>query len=161
MEVKTSLQITTTAFKDGERIPDRYTCKAENHSPPLIWNPVGKPVKSWALVVEDPSAARGVFTHWLIYNIPAEITSLPEAVPTLQKLQNGALQGQNDAMKVGYTGPCPPPGPVHYYHFNLYALDSLLSLPAGASPKQVREAIRGHIISQGKLVGMYQSSQHH
>ncbi len=156
MEVKLGLKLQSTAFKEGERVPDKYTCNGENISPPLSWNKTENTFKSWALILEDPDAPRGIFTHWVIYNIPANITSLPEAVPTTEKIQNGALQGKNDAMKLGYTGPCPPPGPVHHYNFNLYALDNMLNLSAGASKQQLLDTIQGHIISQGKLTGIYQ-----
>jgi len=156
MEIKLGLKLQSTAFKDGERVPDKHTCDRENISPPLSWNKVDRSVKSWALILEDPDAPRGVFTHWIVYNIPANVTGLPEAIPAAGKLQNGAMQGKNDALKVGYTGPCPPPGPVHHYNFTLYALDNLLNLPEGVSKKPVMDAMQGHIISQGKLTGLYQ-----
>jgi Raf kinase inhibitor-like YbhB/YbcL family protein len=154
--VKSSLKLQSTVFKEGERIPDEYTCDGKNISPPLSWSGPDNTLNSWVLIVEDPDAPRGIFTHWIIYNIPANITSLPEAVPTTEKTPNGALQGKNDSLKLGYTGPCPPPGPVHHYDFTLYALDSPLNLPAGVSKKQLLEAMQGHIISQGKLTGIYQ-----
>ncbi len=157
MEIKLGLKLQTTAFKEGDRIPDKYTCNGENISPPLSWSKAESSFKSWALLLEDPDAPRGMFTHWAIYNIPSNINSLPEAVPTTGKIQNGALQGKNDAMKLGYTGPCPPPGPVHHYNFNLYALDTMLDLSSGASRKQLLNAMQGHIVSQGKLSGIYQS----
>jgi Raf kinase inhibitor-like YbhB/YbcL family protein len=158
LEVKLTLKLQSTAFKEGGRIPDKYTCNGENVSPSLSWNKADSSVKSWALILEDPDAPRGVFTHWIIFNIPGNVNSLPEALTTTEKVQNGALQGKNDALKTGYAGPCPPPGPVHHYNFNLYALDSMLNVSAGASKKQVQDAMKGHIISQGKLVVVYQST---
>lgn len=159
MEVRLGLKLHSTAFKEGERIPDKYTCNGENVSPPLSWSKPEATVRSWALIVEDPDAPRGIFTHWLIYNMPASITSLPEAVPAREKLDDGSLQGKNDALKIGYAGPCPPPGPLHHFIFHLYALDTLLDLPGGAERKQFLKALNGHIAVQGKLTGVYQSSQ--
>jgi Raf kinase inhibitor-like YbhB/YbcL family protein len=158
LEVKLALKLKSIAFKEGGRIPDKYTCHGENVSPPLSWTKADASVKSWALILEDPDASRGVFTHWVIFNIPGNDNSLPEALPTTDTVQNGALQGKNDALKTGYTGPCPPPGPVHHYNFNLYALDSMLNVSAGASKKQVQDTMKGHIISQGKLVAVYQAT---
>ena len=157
MEIKTGLMIQSSAFKDGERIPDRYTCNGKNASPPLSWEKGDIDVKSWTLIVDDPDAPSKVFTHWLLYNIPAETIILPEGLPTLGELQDGARQGKNDTMKTGYTGPCPPPGPVHHYNFTLYALDSVLDLPAGVNKKQLLEAMRTHVVSQSTLIGTYQS----
>lgn len=156
MEVKSSLNLQSAAFKNGESIPDKYTCNGENISPPLSWSTAWNNIKSWALIVDDPDAPRGIFTHWVVFNIPSNVTGLPEAVRTAENIQNGALQGKNDAMKLGYTGPCPLPGPVHHYNFNIYALDTTLDLSAGASKKQLLDAMQGHIISQGKLTGIFQ-----
>jgi len=106
--------------------------------------------------VDDPDAPRGVFTHWLLFNLPADSRELPEAVPTHNELASGALQGKNDFGKIGYGGPCPPAGPAHHYRFTFYALDQLLDLTAGASRKQVTDAVKGHILAWGQLTGMYQ-----
>lgn len=157
MEVKMGLKLQSKAFKEGGRIPDKYTCNGDDVSPALSWSKAEADVKSWVLIVEDPDAPRGVFTHWLIYNLPADTTSLAEGIPKKEKLDNGALQGKNDTLKVGYSGPCPPPGPVHHYHFNLYALDTMLDLPPGASKQQVMNSMRGHIKAQGKMIAVYQS----
>jgi Raf kinase inhibitor-like YbhB/YbcL family protein len=154
-EVKTGLKLNSMAFKEGERIPDKHTCNEYDVSPPLSWGKAETGVKSWTLIVDDPDASRTAFTHWTIYNIPAGETGLPEAIPTSPRLPNGALQGQNDTLKSGYSGPCPPPGLTHHYNFTLYALYTLLDLPAGASKKQLIDAMKGHIISQGKLTGLY------
>jgi Raf kinase inhibitor-like YbhB/YbcL family protein len=149
------VQLRSKAFEDGERIPDKYTCNGENFSPPLTWSKASSDIKSWALILDDPDASSSVFTHWVIFNIPADTTSLAEAVPTVERPDNGALQGKNDTGKTGYSGPCPPPGPVHHYNFSLYALDKMLKLPAGASKKQVQDSMKGHIVVQGKLTGVY------
>jgi Raf kinase inhibitor-like YbhB/YbcL family protein len=156
MEVKLGLNIQSTSFEDSEQIPEKYTCNSENVSPPLKWSKADSKVKSWTLIMEDPDAAWGIFTHWVIYNIPAAINSLSEGVPTTETLQNGAMQGKNDTMKTGYTGPCPPPGPVHHYNFTIFAVDKKLNLTANASKIQVLDAMKGHIISRGKLTATYQ-----
>jgi Raf kinase inhibitor-like YbhB/YbcL family protein len=159
MVTKLTLKLYSTAFKEGERIPAKHTCDGENISPVLRWDKANDQIKSRALIMDDPDASRGIFTHWLIYNIPSDITSLPEGIPIGEKAPNGALQGKNSGMSTGYSGPCPPPGPFHHYNFNLYGLDTMLDLPAGASRKQVQEGMKGHIVSQGKLVGIYQRTE--
>jgi Raf kinase inhibitor-like YbhB/YbcL family protein len=149
------LKLQSSAFKEGERIPEKYTCDGESISPPLSWHMIDTSVMSWTLILFDPDAARGGFNHWVIYNLPPEATGLPEAVPATNKLSNGALQGKNDTLKEGYSGPCPPPGPAHHYVFTLYALSTKLKLPSGVSRKQLLDAMKGHIISEGKLIGLY------
>jgi hypothetical protein len=146
----------SSVFQEGERIPAKYTCEGEDISPPLTWGEVPAGTKSFALIVDDPDAPGGVFTHWVLFNLPATSRELPEAVPTQPQLPNGALQGKNDFGKIGYGGPCPPPGSPHRYRFNLYALDQPLELKAGATKKQVLEAIQGHILAQAQLTGIYQ-----
>jgi Raf kinase inhibitor-like YbhB/YbcL family protein len=106
--------------------------------------------------MDDPDAPVGVFTHWVLFNLPAATTGLPEAVPTQAQLQDGSLQGKNDFGRTGYGGPCPPSGRPHRYQFTLYALDQTLDLKAGASKKQVLDAMQGHILAQGRLTGTYQ-----
>jgi len=97
-----------------------------------------------------------MFTHWVLFNVPANIRQLPEGIPAQQQLQNGALQGRNDFGGIGYAGPCPPPGTTHRYRFTLYALDKPLDSKASLSGKQLLEAIEGHILAQGRLIGTYQ-----
>jgi hypothetical protein len=97
-----------------------------------------------------------VFTHWVLFNVPSNIRQLGEGVPPQKQLQNGALQGKNDFGKVGYGGPCPPRGAAHRYRFTIYALDKSLDLKPGTSKKQLLDAMKGHILAQGQLVGTYQ-----
>ncbi len=151
-----ALSITSTAFQDGARIDSRYTCDGQDISPPLAWSKPPEGTKSLALIMDDPDAPMGVFTHWVIFNIPPDTQQFPEAVPTQPQLPSGAVQGKNDFGKTGYGGPCPPPGRPHRYRFTLYALDQPLSLPAGATKKQVLQAMEGHILAQGQLTGIYQ-----
>ena len=151
-----TLSISSPAFQDGERIPAKYTCQGQDISPPLKWNRVPDETQSLTLIVDDPDAPSGVFTHWVIFNLPPDSRELPEAVPAASQLPSGALQGKNDFGKIGYGGPCPPPGYPHRYRFTLYALDRQLDLKAGSSKQQVLNAMEGHILAQGQLTGTYQ-----
>lgn len=151
-----TLALTTTAFPANGAIPARYTCDGEDRSPPLAWSGAPSGAAAFALIMDDPDAPRGVFTHWVLYNLPADAQELPEGVPTAERLPSGALQGVNDFGRVGYGGPCPPPGPAHRYRFTLYALDTALSLEPRATKQAVLDAMRGHVLAQAQLVGTYQ-----
>ena len=151
-----TLSISSPAFQDGEKIPAKYTCQGQDISPPLKWNRVPNETQSLALIVDDPDAPSGVFTHWVIFNLPPDSRELPEAVPAASQLPSSALQGKNDFGKIGYGGPCPPPGYPHRYRLTLYALDRQLDLKAGSSKKQVLNAMEGHILAQVQLTGTYQ-----
>ena len=153
---KIEMEITSAAFQDGETIPTRHTCDGQDISPVLIWSGVPEGTQSFALIVDDPDAPGGTFTHWVIFNIPANTLELEEAIPTGPQLLSGALQGRNDFGRISYGGPCPPPGTPHHYHFVLYALDLTLDLPAGASKVQVLNAMQGHILGQAEVIGSYQ-----
>src|SRR5262249_3359222 len=150
-----SLALTSGAFAANGPIPKRHTCDGENISPPLAWRDTPGKTAAFALIMDDPDAPSGTFTHWLLFNLPATTRSLPEAVPTTERLDGGALQGKNGAGRIGYTGPCPPSG-THHYHFSLYALDAALSLGAGASKQQVLDALKSHTLGQGQIIGTYQ-----
>ncbi|HEY92894.1 MAG TPA: YbhB/YbcL family Raf kinase inhibitor-like protein [Dehalococcoidia bacterium] len=150
-----TLSLSSIAFQDGEGIPVKHTCEGQDVSPPLMWSELPQGTQSLALIVDDPDAPGGVFNHWVLFNIPSDNRRLPEAVPTQAQLPSGALQGRNGFGRVGYGGPCPPPGRPHRYCFTLYALDRVLDLKAGVSKKQVLDAMQGHILAQGKLTGTY------
>jgi Raf kinase inhibitor-like YbhB/YbcL family protein len=150
------LAVSSPAFQEGGKIPTKYTCEGQDVSPALTWGEPPAEVRSFALIVDDPDAPGGVFTHWVLFNLPADSRELPEAVPTQAQLPNGSLQGKNDFGRTGYGGPCPPPGRPHRYQFALYALDQPLDLKAGSSKKQVIGAMQGHILAQGQLTGTYQ-----
>lgn len=150
------MELKSAAFQDGEKIPARHTCDGQDISPGLSWDQVPEKAWSFALVVDDPDAPSGTFSHWVIFNIPADRRELPEAVPSQAQLPSGARQGKNDFGQISYGGPCPPPGSPHHYHFSLYALDQPLELMAGATRKQVLNAISGHILARAQLVGIYQ-----
>ncbi len=153
-EVKFTLS--SQAFREGEKIPAKYTCSGQNISPPLSWTEPPTGTKSLALVVDDLEAPFGIFTHWVIFNIEHDIIELPEAVPTEEQLPNGTLQCRNSFQRIGYSGPVPPPGNPHRYEFTLNALDRVLDLKAGTSKDQLINAIKGHILAQGKLTGIFQ-----
>lgn len=151
-----TLSLSSIAFQDGEGIPVKYTCEGQDISPPLMWSEPPQGTQSLALIVDDPDAPGGVFTHWVVFNILPDSGQLPEAIPTQAQLSSGALQGKNDFGRIGYGGPCPPHGRPHRYCFTLYALDRVLDLKAGVSKKQVVGAMQGHILTQGQLTGTYQ-----
>jgi len=155
MEVK-KLSVSSSAFHDSDKIPAKYTCSVLDVSPPLSWSEPPSGALSFALIVDDPDASGGTFTHWIVFKIPSNSRGLPEAVPTPAQLSDGTTQGKNDFGRIGYSGPCPPPGRTHRYQFTLYALDQALDLKTGASKKQVLDAIREHILAQGQLTGTYQ-----
>ena len=151
-----ALTVLSSAFQEGSEIPARYTCEGQDVSPALTWEEPPAETQSFALIMDDPDAPGGVFTHWVLFNLPADSRGLSEAVPTQPQLPDGSLQGKNDFGRIGYGGPCPPPGRPHRYQFTLYALDQTLDLKAGASKKQVIDAMREHILAQGRLTGTYQ-----
>ena len=150
------LTLESSAFEDGAPIPDKHTCDAEDLSPPLTWGPPPEGTQSWALICDDPDAPMGTWVHWVLYGLPADTTSLSEGVPTDEVVEDVALQGKNDFTRIGYGGPCPPPGKPHRYVFKLYALDSELDLKPGAKKKDLEKAMKGHVLAQGQLVGRYQ-----
>jgi len=151
-----TITISSTAFQERDAIPVKYTCDGQDISPALMWTEPPEQTESFALIVDDPDAPGGVFTHWVLFNIPASIHQLGEGTPTQDQLENGALHGKNDFGRIGYGGPCPPKGNSHRYRFSVYALDQKLNLKEGASKKQVLAAMQGHILAQGQLTGIYQ-----
>lgn len=150
------LSVSSTAFQEGEIIPDKYTCQGQDVSPPLAWAEPPAGTQSLALITDDLNAPMGVFTHWVMFNIPPASRELAEAVPTQPQLPGGALQGENGFGKTGYGGPCPPSGGPHRYQFTIYALDSPIDLKEGASKNEVLDIMQGHILARGKLTGTYQ-----
>ncbi len=147
-----ALTLSSSAFTEGGNIPTRYTCDGENAAPPIQWD--GKPAnaQSFVLILDDPDAPGGVFTHWVVYDLPAAGADVGHISPGM------AHEGKNDFGKTGYGGPCPPRGRgAHRYFFTLSALDiPALNLQAGASRQQVEVKMRGHVLGTAKLMGRYE-----
>jgi Raf kinase inhibitor-like YbhB/YbcL family protein len=150
------MHLTSPAFAEGSPIPAKHTCDEKDKSPPLKWSGVPAEAKSLALIADDPDAPVGTWVHWVLFDLPPSTTELPEDVAKGQYLEGGAKQGQNDFRRLGYGGPCPPPGKPHRYFFKLYALDKMLELKPGATKKEVERAMEKHILAQGQLMGTYQ-----
>jgi Raf kinase inhibitor-like YbhB/YbcL family protein len=152
---RTAMQLTSTAFIEGGPIPVRFSCDGSDASPALKWSGVPGGAKSLVLIADDPDAPVGTWVHWVLFDLPASASGLTEGAPKSQYLPGGAKQGLNDFKRLGYGGPCPPPGKPHRYFFKLYALDALLDLKPGATKKEVEQAMEKHILAQGQLMGTY------
>jgi Raf kinase inhibitor-like YbhB/YbcL family protein len=150
-----TIELTSTAFREGETIPKPYTGDGKDQSPPLRLGDPPAGTKSYVLIADDPDAPRGTWVHWVLFNLPAETRELKEGVPAEKTLPSGAKQGTNDFKKIGYGGPSPPPGKPHRYFFKLYALDTFLDLEPGATKEQVLGAAKGHVLAEGQLMGKY------
>jgi hypothetical protein len=143
-------ELESPAFQAGGTIPVKYSCEGVDLSPPLEWRGVPAGTAVLVLIMDDPDAPGGTFTHWLLYNIPATLRVLPEGVPAEAETPYG-FQGVNDFGRVGYGGPCPPQGETHTYRFILYALDVSLDLPGGATLQELNAVMEGHIIATTRL----------
>lgn len=139
-------------IQQGGKIPEKYTCDGNDRSPPLVWKDAPSNTKSFVLIMEDPDAPAGTWDHWLLFNIPTQISQLEE---DLRELPAGALQGKNSWSTLKYGGPCPPDR-EHRYFFKLYALDKTLSLSAGSSKAEIEKAMQGHILGTAELIGKYE-----
>ena len=149
------IDLSSAAFTEGGAIPTKHTCDGADLSPALKWEGVPQSAKSIALVCDDPDAPAGTWVHWVIFNIPVALSELKEGVPASENLPDGSRQGKNDFRRIGYGGPCPPPGKPHRYYFKLYALDAGPSLKAGSTKEELLKAIDGHILAEGVLMGKY------
>ena len=145
----------STAFSNGGQIGTRYTCDGADISPALMWEGVPDGTQSLALIADDPDAPMGTWTHWTVWNIPGRATLLPEDSAKVELLDNGARQGKNDFKRIGYGGPCPPPGKPHRYFFKLYALDARLGVKAGASRDELEAAMKTHVLAEAEWMGTY------
>jgi Raf kinase inhibitor-like YbhB/YbcL family protein len=154
-----AMRLESPAFRDGEWIPRIHTGEGRDLSPALRWQEVPEPTGSFVLILDDPDAPAGLWVHWVLFDIPAEVRGLPEGVPRRPVLENGARHGScwgvNAFSRIGYHGPKPPPGPPHHYRFTLTALGRRLDLSAGASPADVRQAIAGQELDTATLTGLY------
>jgi Raf kinase inhibitor-like YbhB/YbcL family protein len=151
---KSTMVLTSSAFVAGESIPVRYSLYGENLSPDLSWDKVPEGTKSFALICRDPDAPAGTFYHWVLFNIPESLRSLPEGLGRDVGLPTGGTQGTNSFGQVGYDGPRPPSG-THRYYFDLYALDRTLDLDQTATAGQLQQAMKGHVLAQASLLGKY------
>lgn len=151
-----SIQLMSSAVVEGQPIPREYTCDGRDVSPPLKWSGAPMNTRSFALIADDPDAPAGTWVHWVLFNVPAATTELAEGVANVPQLPNGARQGLNDFRRLGYGGPCPPPGKTHRYFFKLHALDQHLDLKPGATKGDLLKAMKGHILAEGQLMGSYQ-----
>jgi Raf kinase inhibitor-like YbhB/YbcL family protein len=150
-----SITLTSPAFSEGGVIPKRNAGDGDNLSPALSWSGYPVTTKCFVILVEDPDAPSGMFTHWILCNLPPEVNRLPEGLPEKPKLPGIGFHGMNDARNTGYYGPCPPPGKPHRYFFKIFALDQTLDLPSGRASAQVQKAMQDHILDTGSLMGTY------
>lgn len=148
------MKLISPTFSHNEAIPAEHTCDGANISPALAWSDAPEKTRSFALIVDDPDAPKKIWTHWIVFNIPVTVTHI---------VQNAGASGEEVAFTLGSTdfngsqkwsGPCPPSG-THHYHFSLYALDTMLDLPAGATKEQLLSAMHGHILEKTTLIGTY------
>jgi len=151
---KMAIEVSSSAFNEGESIPSQYTCDGKDISPQLKWSGVPDEAKSIALIADDPDAPGKTWVHWVLFNLPPETTSLDENMPGDVELENGAKQGITDFGDHGYGGPCPPGG-IHRYFFKVYALDTELDLNSDVQKDDVVSAMDGHILAEGQLMGTY------
>lgn len=151
---KMDFKIISSAFKEGELIPSKYTCDGENISPQLSWINAPAGTKSFALINDDPDAPIGDWVHWILYNIPVESKELVENSSKKKLLPVNTIEGNNDWGRIGYGGPCPPSG-THRYFFKIYALDVVLPVKQGTTKKQLLDAMKGHILATAQLIGKY------
>lgn len=151
-----ALEIKSDAFEEGGNIQAQYTCDADNISVPLNWSNAPSGTKSFVLICDDPDSPSKSWTHWVIFNIPADKINLPRDLPKIGTFNDGTIQGVNDFSQIGYGGPCPPRGRPHRYFFKLYALDTILPLDKTSDKETVLEAMEGHIVAQAQTLGIYE-----
>ena len=151
-----TFSISSSSFSQSGEIPKKFTCDGADVSPDLSWAAPPAGTQSFALIADDPDAPAGTWTHWVLYDLPAQTTILSEGVSKVDEVPSGGRQGRNDFHKIGYGGPCPPPGKPHRYFFRLYALDKMLNLKPGPSRQEVEQAMQNHILGQAELMGNYQ-----
>jgi len=148
------LEVSSAAFAGGAPVPVDYTCDGPNdRSPPLAWSELPNTAKTIAIVVDDPDAPSGTFTHWIAWNLTPDTRSLPDGANVATA---SGVSGENDFGKAGYSGPCPPKGKLHHYHFKIFGLDTSLALKSDAKRASLDAAMASHVVAQGDLVGTFQ-----
>lgn len=150
-----AFRISTEAFHEGASIPAKYTCSGADVSPALRWSDPPEETKSLVLIVDDPDAPGGTWYHWLLWNIPGHAGGIWEHVAPTGELPDGMVQGRNSFGKIGYGGPCPPQGQTHRYLFHLYAVDKMLTLPAGSTHPELEHAMHGHVTGKTEWMGRF------
>ena len=148
--------VTSPAIAPAASIASDYSCTGSDKSPALAWSNAPQATKSFVLIVKDPDAPGGTFIHWVAYNIPAQTNSLPAGMPKDAEIAGGGKNGINTFDHIGYNGPCPPPGKMHHYHFDLFALDSTLNPGEKADAAAVESAMKGHVLATAELVGTFE-----
>jgi hypothetical protein len=145
----------SAAFAEQGTIAKNFTCDGVDRSPALSWSGAPSGTHAFALIADDPDAPAGTWTHWILWNLPAQATALPEGVAKTEVLEDGARQGKNDFGRIGYGGPCPPAGKQHRYYFKLFALDAKLDLKPGANRKELEAAMKPHVLAEAQYMGTY------
>jgi hypothetical protein len=143
------LVVHSSAFADGQPIPRKFTCDGQDVSPPLGWREHPDGTRSFAVICDDPDAPAGTFTHWVLYDVPSDVTDLAEGSPGVGR------EGVNSFGRPGYSGPCPPPPRPHRYIFHVYALKVQSLGAAGMTKVDAMRALAGHVLAEGRLVGTY------
>ena len=149
-----TMEIKSSSFQHEGMIPAKYTCDGQNISPPLSWSGAPEKAKSFALICDDPDAPAGIWVHWVFFDIPASVNSLPEKVAKQAEIVGLGKNGKNSSGRWGYDGPCPPGG-THRYYFKLYALDTVLNLKAGVTKEELLGVMKGHILAEAQVMGRY------
>lgn len=150
-----AFSLSSSSFQNGSDIPKQFTCSGADISPGLKWSNPPAGTKTFALIADDPDAPAGTWTHWLVYDLPPQTAALQENLPKTDDIPSGGKQGRNDFRKIGYGGPCPPPGKPHRYFFKLYALDEVLNLKPAEDRRQLEQAMKGHVLGQAELMGKF------
>ncbi len=148
------MEIKSSSFIHEAMIPAKYTCDGQNISPPLVWSNSPKETESFALICDDPDSPVGTWVHWVIFDMPASVNSLPESVSRQKDIAGTGKNGINSFGNYGYDGPCPPDG-THRYYFKLYALDTVLNLKAGSTKEDLLATMKGHVLEEAQLMGRY------
>ncbi len=150
-----ALEIRSASFENAAKIPSKYTCDAQDLSPAFIWSDCPSGTRSFVLICSDPDAPIKPWTHWVIFNIPADKRSLPVGIQKAGRLDDGSIQGINDFGKAGYGGPCPPAGKPHRYLFTLYCLDIILDPNEKSGKDDILRQIKGNVLDEAKTSGVY------
>lgn len=158
-EKSANFTLTSSDFRNNDTLAPLNSWKAGNKPPQLQWSHAPENTVTYTLIVDDPDAPGKTWVHWVVFNIPADATSLPKNLARKHSLPNGIRQGINDFKDIGYDGPYPPVGPAHRYFFKIYALDTTLNAPPGSTKTAIEKAMKGHVLASAQLIGMYQSRE--